>query len=91
MTGIVGISNMVVKTSGILNYLYLMGVISLSLGITNLLPFPPLDGGKIVIYIIEAIRRKPLNENFEIKLQMAGFTLLILLSIYVTYLDILRI
>ena len=91
MTGIVGISNMVVKTSGIVNYLYLMGVISLSLGITNLLPFPPLDGGKIVIYIIEAIRRKPLNENFEIKLQIAGFTLLILLSIYVTYLDILRI
>lgn len=91
MTGIVGISNMVVKTSGIINYLYLMGVISLSLGITNLLPFPPLDGGKIVIYIIEAIRRKPLNENFEIKLQMVGFTLLILLSIYVTYLDILRI
>lgn len=91
MTGIVGISNMVVKTSGIVNYLYLMGVISLSLGITNLLPFPPLDGGKIIIYIIEAIRRKPLNETFETKLQLAGFTLLILLSIYVTYLDILRI
>ena len=91
MTGIVGISNMVVKTSNLINYLYLMGVISLSLGITNLLPFPPLDGGKIVIYIIEAIRRKPLNEKFETNLQMVGFALLIALSIYVTYLDILRI
>ena len=90
MTGIVGISNMVVKTSGLLDYLYLMSIISFSLGLTNLLPFPPLDGGKILLYIIEAIRRKPLNENFEMKLQMAGFTLLILLSIYVTYLDILR-
>ena len=91
MTGIVGISSMVVKTSDFINYLYLMGVISLSLGITNLLPFPPLDGGKIVIYIIEAIRRKPLNEKFETNLQMVGFALLIALSIYVTYLDILRI
>ena len=91
MTGIVGISNMVVKTSGIVNYLYLMGVISLSLGITNLLPFPPLDGGKILLYIIEAIRRKPLNETFVTKLQVFGFTLLIVLSIYITYLDILRI
>ena len=91
MTGIVGISNMVIKTSGILNYVYLIAIISLSLGITNLLPFPPLDGGKIVIYIIEAIRRKPLNEKFEEKLQLVGFTLLILLSIYVTYQDILRI
>ena len=91
MTGIVGISNMVVKTSGIVNYLYLMGVISLSLGITNLLPFPPLDGGKILLYIIEAIRRKTLNETFVTKLQVFGFTLLIVLSIYITYLDILRI
>ena len=91
MTGIVGISNMVVKTSDFINNLYLMGVISLSLGITNLLPFPPLDGGKIVIYIIEAIRRKPMKEKLETSLQMIGFTLLILLSIYVTYLDIIRI
>lgn len=91
MTGIVGISNMVVKTSGFINYIYLLGIISLSLGITNLLPFPPLDGGKIVIYVIEAIRRKPLKESFETKLQMIGFTLLILLSIYVTYQDIIRI
>ena len=91
MTGIVGISSMVVKTSGFLDYVYLMSIISFSLGLTNLLPFPPLDGGKILLYIIEAIRKKPLNENFEMKLQMAGFTLLILISIYVTYQDILRI
>ena len=82
---------MVVKTSGFLDYVYLMSIISFSLGLTNLLPFPPLDGGKILLYIIEAIRKKPLNENFEMKLQMAGFTLLILISIYVTYQDILRI
>ena len=58
---------------------------------TNLLPFPPLDGGKIVILIIEGIRKKPLKENVEIGIQMAGFCLLIGLSIFVGYNDILRI
>ena len=69
----------------------MIALISLSLGITNLLPFPPLDGGKIVIYIIEAIRRKPMKENIEVGIQMAGFCLLIAMSLYVTYNDILRI
>ena len=63
----------------------------MSLGITNLLPFPPLDGGKIIILLIEGIRKKPLNENIEAKIQFVGFFLLIGLSIYVTYNDILRI
>ena len=91
MVGIVGISNIVVKTSGFQDYLSIMASISVSLGITNLLPFPPLDGGKIVIYLIEAIRRKPLKEETELKIQGWGFTLLIALVIYVTYNDILRI
>ena len=91
MVGPVGISNVVSKTSGIFDFVYIMTLISLSLGITNLLPFPPLDGGKILLYIIEAIRRKTLNETFVTKLQVFGFTLLIVLSIYITYLDILRI
>ena len=69
----------------------MLALISLSLGLTNLLPFPPLDGGKVVIYLVEAIRRKPMKEELEIKLQMLGFAILIALSIYVTYNDILRI
>lgn len=71
--------------------MYLFALISLSLGVTNLLPLPPLDGGKIVILLIEAIRKKPLKEGIEMKIQLAGFCLLIGLSIYVTYNDILRI
>ena len=67
-----------------------MALISLSLGITNLLPFPALDGGKIVLLLIEAIRRKPLKESFEIWIQMIGFSLLILLSVYISYIDVLR-
>ena len=91
LMGPVGISETVSKTQGIAEYIYLIALISLSLGVTNLLPFPPLDGGKIVILIIEAIRRKPLKENIELGIQMVGFALLIGLSIYVTYNDILRI
>lgn len=82
---------MVVETKGIQEFAYMMAVISVSLGVTNLLPFPPLDGGKIFILLIEAIRRKPLKQNTEIGIQMAGFFLLIGLSIFVTYNDIVRI
>ena len=91
MVGIVGISDIVVSTNGIMQYLYIMSLISVSLGTTNLLPFPPLDGGKIVIYIIEAVRRKPMKEETELKIQTWGFAILIALAIYVTYNDVIRI
>lgn len=91
MMGPVGISNVVSKTNGIVDFLYILSLISLSLGVTNLMPFPPLDGGKIVLLIIEAIRKKPLNEKIELYLQMGGFSLLILLSLYITYNDVIRI
>jgi len=89
--GPVGISEVVSKTNGIVEFVYMLSLISLSLGVTNLLPFPPLDGGKVVILLIEAIRKKPLKEEIELKIQLIGFALLIALSIYVTYNDILRI
>lgn len=91
LMGPVGIAEAVTQTNSMVNYIYLFALISLSLGVTNLLPFPPLDGGKIVILIIEAIRKKPLPEKTEITIQMLGFALLIGLSIFVTYNDILRI
>lgn len=91
MVGPVGISGMVVQTAGLFNFVYLMSLISVSLGVTNLLPIPALDGGKIVILIIEWIRKKPLKEEVEINIQMTGFTLLLLFSLYVTYQDILKI
>ena len=90
MMGPVGISNVVSQTSGFADFIYILSVISLSLGVTNLLPFPPLDGGKVVLLIIEGIRRKPFSEKFEVALQSAGFLILITLSIFVTYNDILK-
>ena len=91
MTGPVGISEAVSKTKGFKEYIYMMSVISISLGVTNLLPIPALDGGKLLLLIIELIRKKPLKEQTEINIQLAGFSLLIALSIYVTYNDILKI
>ena len=91
MTGPVGISEAVAKTNGIKEFVYLLALVSLSLGVTNLLPIPALDGGKILILIIEGIRRKPINEKIEINLQLIGFSILIMLAIVVTYNDILRI
>lgn len=91
LMGPVGISSVVSNTEGIKDYIYMISLISLSLGVTNLLPFPPLDGGKIVILLIEWIRRKPLKEKTEISIQMLGFSILIVLSVYITYNDVLRI
>ena len=91
MVGIVGISEVVVQTSGIINYLHLLAVISVSLGVTNLLPIPALDGGKILILLIELLRRKPMKMETEAKIQLIGFSILMALFLIVTYNDILRI
>lgn len=91
MMGPVGISEVVAKTDGFYEFIYMLALISLSLGVTNLLPIPALDGGKILILLIEAIRRKPLSEKVEINIQLLGFAILIGLSLYVTYNDVLRI
>ena len=91
MTGPIGISNMVSQTTGFVDFMYLLALVSISLGITNLLPIPALDGGKLLILIIEAVRRKPMKEEIEIGIQLAGFFILISLTIFISYKDILRI
>ncbi len=91
MTGPVGISEIVVKSSGIYDFVYLLCLVSLSLGVTNLLPIPALDGGRLVILIIEGIRGKALKEEVELGIQSAGFTLLMMFALYITYNDIIRI
>ena len=91
LTGPVGISGVISQTSNIKEYIYMMSIISTSLGITNLLPVPALDGGKIVLLIIEAIRKKPLKQETEIQIQLLGFSILIVLALVVTYNDVVRI
>lgn len=91
LAGPVGIGVIVSQTSGLTDFIYLLSVISLSLGISNLIPIPPLDGGKLLIYIIEVIKRKPLKEETSLKLQMLGFMFIIGLSVFVMYNDIAKI
>ena len=89
MMGPVGISEVVAQTNGFREFFQMMALISLSLGITN--SIPALDGGKILILLIEAIRRKPMKPETELNIQLLGFAILIGLSLIVTYNDILRI
>ncbi len=76
--------------AGWLNFLHFMGLLSVNLGILNLLPIPVLDGGHLVFLSIEAIRRKPMNEKAQIVAQQVGIALLGTLMIFVFYNDIIR-
>ena len=69
---------------GISYFLFLVSFISVALALTNLLPIPSLDGGKLVFLTIEAIRKKPVNQKIEQSITTAFFILLIILMIFVT-------
>lgn len=86
--GIVGISKEISQTESLIEFFYLMSAISMSLGIMNLLPIPGLDGGKILITLIEIIRRKPMSKETEAKITLVGFAFLLILMIFVTFSDI---
>jgi regulator of sigma E protease len=90
LSGPIGIAKVVDQTEGWYDLLNLTVLISMNLGIVNLLPIPPLDGGKIVLLIIEGIRKKPVSEKVEGALQMVGFAFFIGLTIFVTFNDIVR-
>ncbi|MER0122374.1 M50 family metallopeptidase [Streptococcus sp. ZJ93] len=77
--------------SGWGDVLRLLAMLSINLGIFNLIPIPALDGGKIVINIIEAIRRKPLKQETESYITLAGVAVMVILMIAVTWNDILRV
>ena len=89
--GSVSIALEATQAVGLANFIYLLSVVSVSLGVTNFLPIPALDGGKILLLIIEAIRRKPMKQETEAQIQLIGFSILIALSIVVTYNDLIRI
>ncbi|NNK58453.1 MAG: RIP metalloprotease RseP [Desulfofustis sp.] len=77
--------------AGWLNLAHFMGLLSVNLGILNLLPIPVLDGGHLVFLTIEGIRRKPLSERAQIMAQQIGIALLGTLMLFVFYNDIVRI
>ena len=89
VVGIAVIAAEAVK-AGPYEYAGLIAAISLSLGLMNLLPIPPLDGGKIVLELIEKIRRKPLSLNVSLGISAVGFSLLFTLMAYLLYNDFTR-
>jgi len=92
LSGPIGIAVMAGKAAdaGFINLLYFTGLLSLSLGILNLLPFPALDGGHLIILAIESLKKSPLSHRTYQIIGVAGISFFIILTIFVTYKDILR-
>ena len=79
-----------VAQAGTINILYLTVLLTVNLGILNLLPLPALDGGRIIFVLIEAVRRKPVPPEKEGIIHFVGIVLLLGFALFVTYNDILR-
>lgn len=87
--GIVGILGNVAQF-GLANILNFQGLLSLNLGLINLFPIPALDGSRLVFLAIEGLRGKPVDPQKENLIHLVGFALLIMLMLFITYQDILR-
>lgn len=90
VSGPVGITQAVADAAkeGVMNVLYLITVITVNLGVFNLIPFPALDGGRFVFLCWEGITRRPVNKKIEGYINMAGLMLLLLLMLVVCCKDI---
>ena len=93
LSGPVGIISMTYQVAGgsLDHYLYFLGLISSCLAVMNLLPLPVLDGGHIVILLIEKISGKPINERVLATAMYTGMALLLGLVLVITYHDLIRI
>jgi regulator of sigma E protease len=93
LSGPVGIyeSTATVAKSGVMYLMKWAGILSINLGIMNLLPIPALDGGRLMFFAVEALRGKPIDRQKEGMVHFIGFALLMLLMLVVTWNDIQRI
>jgi regulator of sigma E protease len=92
LAGPIGIASMAgqAASKGFLNLMYFIGILSMSLGIMNLIPLPALDGGQLFMLLIESIRKKPLSLRTYQIVNILGLSLFIILTVLVTYKDIVR-
>ena len=90
--GPVKIAQLAAKTAdtGILSFLFFLAMLSLSLAIINIMPFPVLDGGHLVIILVEGIIKKEIPIKVKIAIQNTGFVLLLLLMAFIIYNDIIN-
>jgi regulator of sigma E protease len=93
LTGPIGIANTAREAviAGPPTYVLLAALLSVALGFTNLLPLLALDGGRIVVVVIEALRRRPFDRTAELNLQRIGLVALLAMAAVITFLDIQRI
>ncbi|MBU0766571.1 site-2 protease family protein [Patescibacteria group bacterium] len=92
IAGIVGIAQLTYSSvqEGLMTYLRLVALLSLSLAVLNILPFPALDGGRLVFVLAELITRRPINRRFELMTNALGFLFLISLILLITFYDVVR-
>ncbi|HEV2033967.1 MAG TPA: M50 family metallopeptidase [Candidatus Dormibacteraeota bacterium] len=93
LTGPIGIAAITRESvnQGPTNYVFLVALLSVALGFTNLLPLLALDGGRIMVVLIEVLRRRPFDRNSELNFQRWGLVALLLLAAVISFLDIQRI
>lgn len=92
LSGPVGIAVLTgqVARMGIIYLLQFTALLSINLAVINFLPFPALDGGRLLFLLIEKIRRKPISQKIENLVHNIGFGLLMLLVLLVTYRDVIK-
>ncbi|AJG39892.1 zinc protease [Thermotoga sp. RQ7] len=90
IVGVVGLAGVIgqASKSGMEAILTVVAIITISLGVLNLLPLPALDGGRIVFSLVEMVTRKRLDPQIENIIHFIGFILLMVLFLYITFLDI---
>ncbi len=93
LSGPVGVTSALGEASsmGFSTLLLVVAYITVNLGVVNLMPFPALDGGRFIFLIIEAIFRKPVNPKYEGYIHAGGLIALLILMVFITYNDIVRI
>lgn len=92
VSGPVGVTEVIGEAAktGTYNLIYVVIVISINLGVFNLIPFPALDGGRLLFLVIEAIRRKPIKREVEGYINFVGMMLLFAFMIFVTLKDVIQ-
>ncbi len=92
VTGPIGITQILGEAArtGLAQLFYIVGILSANLALFNLMPFPALDGSRLIFYGIEAIRGKPIDPEKEGMVHFLGFFLLMALFVFITFKDIVR-
>lgn len=90
MSGPVGIVSTISEavSYGYESVLMILAMITINLGVFNLLPFPALDGGRLVFLLLELVRGKPINQKYEILVNTAGMLMLLAFMVFVTFSDV---